>query len=510
MVHYYFKSRDQLIDAVVLERIVPVIGFGLGARAAEQDAAPAADPAAAARAFIAEIVGRLVRCAAERPWLPALWLHEVSQRRRPAARTRAAPPALRPPAGLCRPDRRQPAPGRHHPRRGAAPGISFHPGPDPAAPGHLRPVAARVGKAMRGRRPSTPRRSRPTPSPCSRAACFPRPPRPPLLQDADHAHPHRPAPPPARRPRPWPWPCCCSPAAATTTPRSSRAMRKASTSTWLPPKPDGWPSCRCGAASRSKPAPAVRAGSHTRNRRARPGRRALAAAAAQLEDIATGKRPAEVDVTRAQLAQAEAAARRSAAQLRRDTEQFRIGGIARAQLDDSREQAQSDTARVRELKAQLDVAALPGRDDQRLAQAAQVEAARAALAQAGLDPVAEAPGRARRGAGVRYAVPRGRMGAGGQPRGQPAAAGQHQGAPVRARDGPGQPEDGPAAHGALRQLRRPHPRAHRLHLDPGRIHAARHLQPGKPQQAGLHDPGRPTPEAAPRLHPGQPLEAALQ
>ncbi|MCY1198311.1 efflux transporter, RND family, MFP subunit [compost metagenome] len=108
----------------------------------------------------------------------------------------------------------------------------------------------------------------------------------------------------------------------------------------------------------------------------------LAAAAAQLEDIATGKRPAEVDVTRAQLAQAEAASRRSAAQLRRDTDQFRIGGIARSQLDDSREQAQSDAARVRELKAQLDVAALPGRDDQRLAQAAQVEAARAALAQA--------------------------------------------------------------------------------------------------------------------------------
>ncbi|MCW0210537.1 MAG: HlyD family efflux transporter periplasmic adaptor subunit [Achromobacter sp.] len=108
----------------------------------------------------------------------------------------------------------------------------------------------------------------------------------------------------------------------------------------------------------------------------------LDAAAAQLEDIATGKRPAEVDVTRAQLAQAEAASRRSAAQLRRDTDQFRIGGIARSQLDDSREQAQSDAARVRELKAQLDVAALPGRDDQRLAQAAQVEAALAALAQA--------------------------------------------------------------------------------------------------------------------------------
>ncbi|MGB3436401.1 HlyD family secretion protein [Achromobacter sp.] len=108
----------------------------------------------------------------------------------------------------------------------------------------------------------------------------------------------------------------------------------------------------------------------------------LAAAVAQQEDIATGKRPAEVDVSRAQLAQAEAASRRSAAQLRRDTDQFRIGGIARAQLDDSREQAQSDAARVRELQAQLEVARLPGRDEQRRAQAAEVDAARAALAQA--------------------------------------------------------------------------------------------------------------------------------
>jgi HlyD family secretion protein len=108
----------------------------------------------------------------------------------------------------------------------------------------------------------------------------------------------------------------------------------------------------------------------------------LAAASAQLEDIATGKRPPEVDVSLAQLAQAEAASRRSAAQLQRDSAQFRIGGIARSQLDDSREQAQSDAARVRELKAQLEVTRLPGRDEQRRAQAAQVEAARAALAQA--------------------------------------------------------------------------------------------------------------------------------
>lgn len=108
----------------------------------------------------------------------------------------------------------------------------------------------------------------------------------------------------------------------------------------------------------------------------------LSAARAQLEDIATGKRPPEVDVSLAQLAQAQAASRRSAAQLVRDNAQFRIGGIPRSQLDDSREQAQSDAARVRELQAQVEVNRLPGRDEARRAQASQVEAADAALAQA--------------------------------------------------------------------------------------------------------------------------------
>ncbi len=121
----------------------------------------------------------------------------------------------------------------------------------------------------------------------------------------------------------------------------------------------------------------------TRETAARDQARAeLASARAQLEDIATGKRPPEVDVSVAQLAQAQAASRRSAAQLQRDNAQFRIGGISRSQLDDSREQAQSDAARVRELAAQLEVTRLPGRDEQRRAQAAQVDAAGAALAQA--------------------------------------------------------------------------------------------------------------------------------
>ena len=97
MLHYYFKSRDQLIDAVVLERIVPVIGFvwapvplegdgagaggagagGSAAGAASRGTAAPPDPAAAARGFITEVVGRVVQSATEKPWLPSLWMHEV-------------------------------------------------------------------------------------------------------------------------------------------------------------------------------------------------------------------------------------------------------------------------------------------------------------------------------------------------------------------------------------------------------------------------------------------------
>ncbi len=108
----------------------------------------------------------------------------------------------------------------------------------------------------------------------------------------------------------------------------------------------------------------------------------LRAAEATLQDLKTGKRPLEVEVSRAQLAQAQAQAQRSAAALRRDQRQYEIGGIAQAQLDEARAQASSDAARVRELQRDIDVARLPGREAQQAAQAAQVAAARAALAQA--------------------------------------------------------------------------------------------------------------------------------
>jgi len=108
----------------------------------------------------------------------------------------------------------------------------------------------------------------------------------------------------------------------------------------------------------------------------------LAAARAQLADIQTGKRAPEVNINRAQLAEAIANARKASLQLTRDEAQFRAGGIARAQLDDSRANADATAAQVRELTSQVDVARLPGRSQQITAQTAQVAAAQATVAQA--------------------------------------------------------------------------------------------------------------------------------
>nr|WP_260463772.1 HlyD family efflux transporter periplasmic adaptor subunit [Burkholderia sp. Bp8963] len=108
----------------------------------------------------------------------------------------------------------------------------------------------------------------------------------------------------------------------------------------------------------------------------------LAAAQAQLGDLRTGKRPPEVNVAQAQLAQAVAQAGKAADQLARDQQQYAAGGISKQQLDDSRASAQTTAAQVRELRSQVDVARLPGRSQQIAAQAAQVDAAQAAVAEA--------------------------------------------------------------------------------------------------------------------------------
>lgn len=107
----------------------------------------------------------------------------------------------------------------------------------------------------------------------------------------------------------------------------------------------------------------------------------LKAAQAQLADLRVGKRNPELDVAEAQLAQARAAEAQAAQQLKRDEAQFEVGGIARAQLEDSRANYAIKSARVRELSGQIEVLRLPARTDQIRAQNAQVAAARAATEQ---------------------------------------------------------------------------------------------------------------------------------
>jgi HlyD family secretion protein len=107
----------------------------------------------------------------------------------------------------------------------------------------------------------------------------------------------------------------------------------------------------------------------------------LKASQAQLADLRLGRRNPELDVAKAQLAQAVAAEQQSALQVKRDEAQFEVGGIPRAQLEDSRANHAIKAARVRELAGQLEVYRLPAREDHIRAQEAQVAAARAASSQ---------------------------------------------------------------------------------------------------------------------------------
>ncbi|GLQ99486.1 TetR/AcrR family transcriptional regulator [Dyella mobilis] len=68
MLHYYFKSRDQLLDVLIEERIQPrreEIG--------KTFSADAGDPVT----VITQLAERLMRTATEHPWFPSLWMREV-------------------------------------------------------------------------------------------------------------------------------------------------------------------------------------------------------------------------------------------------------------------------------------------------------------------------------------------------------------------------------------------------------------------------------------------------
>lgn len=105
-------------------------------------------------------------------------------------------------------------------------------------------------------------------------------------------------------------------------------------------------------------------------------------AQALLNDMLTGQRPLELDVTRAQLEQAKALAHDSALMLKRNEALYAQGGIAKASLDNYRAAAETDAARVAQMESQLGVGELPSREERIKAQEALVESATAALAQA--------------------------------------------------------------------------------------------------------------------------------
>jgi TetR/AcrR family transcriptional regulator len=68
MVHYYFKSREQLLDAVMDERIAPIIDV-IWAPIERQ----AVDPIS----IVPELVARVIACVESMPGLPSLWLREI-------------------------------------------------------------------------------------------------------------------------------------------------------------------------------------------------------------------------------------------------------------------------------------------------------------------------------------------------------------------------------------------------------------------------------------------------
>jgi AcrR family transcriptional regulator len=68
MMHYYFKTRDQLLDVLIDERFLPLRAKLSGSFQSYPD-----DPVAS----ITLLTQRLVEVAGEYPWFPSLWIREV-------------------------------------------------------------------------------------------------------------------------------------------------------------------------------------------------------------------------------------------------------------------------------------------------------------------------------------------------------------------------------------------------------------------------------------------------
>ncbi|KAF7963653.1 TetR family transcriptional regulator [Cupriavidus sp. UYMU48A] len=68
LVHYYFRDRDQLLDAIVEERLQQLVDAIFAPAAAPEDPV----------AMLVGIAARLIRVAAATPWFPGLWIREVA------------------------------------------------------------------------------------------------------------------------------------------------------------------------------------------------------------------------------------------------------------------------------------------------------------------------------------------------------------------------------------------------------------------------------------------------
>lgn len=104
-------------------------------------------------------------------------------------------------------------------------------------------------------------------------------------------------------------------------------------------------------------------------------------AEAQLANSGKGKRSDELAVMQAQLQQARVQARLAASELGRQEQLFQQGFVSAARLENVRAVERQSQARISELTAQLRVAQLPARSDERDAAIADTDAARQVLRQ---------------------------------------------------------------------------------------------------------------------------------
>lgn len=108
----------------------------------------------------------------------------------------------------------------------------------------------------------------------------------------------------------------------------------------------------------------------------------LKQAEAERADLMTGKREPEIEAIQAQREQAQAALQQSEAEYRRQVELRSNGFVPKKAVDDARARRDQDRSRLAELDADLEVARMPGREQEIGAAEAAVAAARAALVQA--------------------------------------------------------------------------------------------------------------------------------